>query len=129
MVEPAPPARGPHPADVDIARVFAADLAARLSGRLQRAILFGSRARGDALPGSDWDVLVLVDAYDRETRRAVSEAAWERDPAFIDVQIFTPERWAWSQHAQAPLLKHALAEGVAVWPETTTIGEASSRPT
>ena len=25
------------------------------------AILFGSRARGDAKDGSDWDVLVLID--------------------------------------------------------------------
>ena len=25
------------------------------------AILFGSRARGDAKEGSDWDVLVLID--------------------------------------------------------------------
>jgi len=26
-----------------------------------RAILFGSRARGDARPASDWDILILLD--------------------------------------------------------------------
>jgi len=26
-----------------------------------RAVLFGSRARGDAKPTSDWDILVLLD--------------------------------------------------------------------
>ena len=26
-----------------------------------RAMLYGSRARGDAHPGSDWDVLILLD--------------------------------------------------------------------
>ena len=41
-------------------RAFAADLVQAVGGRLERAIAFGSRARGDALPDSDWDVLVLV---------------------------------------------------------------------
>lgn len=26
-----------------------------------QAILYGSRARGDAHPGSDWDILILID--------------------------------------------------------------------
>ena len=26
-----------------------------------RAVLFGARARGDAKPSSDWDILVLLD--------------------------------------------------------------------
>ncbi len=26
-----------------------------------RAILYGSRARGDSHPGSDWDILILLD--------------------------------------------------------------------
>jgi predicted nucleotidyltransferase len=33
-------------------------------------ILFGSRARGDAEPGSDMDVLVLVEGIDVVTARA-----------------------------------------------------------
>jgi predicted nucleotidyltransferase len=31
-----------------------------------RVILFGSRARGDARPDSDWDVLILLDKQELE---------------------------------------------------------------
>ena len=43
-----------------------------------KLILFGSRARGDAEPESDMDVLVLLEGEDiAEARRYVSECAWE----------------------------------------------------
>ena len=45
---------------------------------LDRMILFGSRARGDADPDSDMDVLVVLDCpVDWDTRSMVSERAWE----------------------------------------------------
>jgi hypothetical protein len=45
---------------------------------LDRMILFGSRARGDADPDSDMDVLVVLDSpVDWPTRKIVSECAWE----------------------------------------------------
>ena len=45
---------------------------------LDRMILFGSRARGDADPDSDMDVLVVLDCpVDWDTRSMVSECAWE----------------------------------------------------
>ncbi|MBI4865225.1 MAG: nucleotidyltransferase domain-containing protein [Candidatus Riflebacteria bacterium] len=34
--------------------------------RLRRVILYGSRARGEARPGSDYDVLVVVDRREPE---------------------------------------------------------------
>ncbi|MBI4775137.1 MAG: nucleotidyltransferase domain-containing protein [Deltaproteobacteria bacterium] len=46
--------------------------------KLHRMILFGSRARGDAEPDSDMDVLVVLDEpVSRESRRIVSDYAWE----------------------------------------------------
>src|SRR5215207_4981981 len=39
-----------------------------------RVILYGSRARGDAQPDSDWDLLVLVgDGADAQRREAVRD--------------------------------------------------------
>ena len=45
---------------------------------LHQMILFGSRARGDAEPDSDLDVLVVLDGpADRSARETVSDSAWE----------------------------------------------------
>jgi len=40
-------------------------------------IVFGSRAREDATPESDLDVLVVVDYLDHSIERYISDCAWE----------------------------------------------------
>jgi predicted nucleotidyltransferase len=51
-------------------------LAARLL--INRIVLYGSRARGDAEPDSDIDIMVVLDqAVDRESERYVRLCAWE----------------------------------------------------
>jgi len=40
-------------------------------------VVFGSRARGDAHPDSDLDVLVVVDERNPKLREKVSDCAWE----------------------------------------------------
>ena len=42
-----------------------------------KVILFGSRARGDAEPDSDMDVLVIVERLDSAIRTLISHCAWE----------------------------------------------------
>jgi DNA polymerase sigma len=42
-----------------------------------KIVLFGSRARGDASPDSDMDVLVILDNPTEEAEKCVSECAWE----------------------------------------------------
>jgi predicted nucleotidyltransferase len=52
----------------------------RLQERLpvDKLVLFGSRARGDADPDSDMDVLVVLNTpVDWTVQKAVSECAWE----------------------------------------------------
>lgn len=39
---------------------FAAEVRAAYGDRLERIVLFGSRARGDHKPGSDYDVAVFI---------------------------------------------------------------------
>src|ERR1700683_4346919 len=54
-----------HPSlahDLVLAR-FRTALEAHYGDRLERAVLFGSRARGDARPDSDYDVAVFLHDY------------------------------------------------------------------
>ncbi len=86
----------------------------RLYGpRLDRVILFGSRARGDARPDSDWDVAVILrdDASAREERRRLAYLAadlfWETEAVFSFFPL-TPE-----ELAERTLFTHNLRqEGV-----------------
>ncbi len=79
-------------------------------------ILFGSRARGDARPDSDWDFLVLVDGvveYQREHR------VWDR---MADLQLDLPEqplvtalvvsRAEWETNRHSALRHWVEAEGL-----------------
>lgn len=40
-------------------------------------VLFGSRARGDAAPDSDMDILVVLDDLVEKAQDYISECAWE----------------------------------------------------
>ncbi len=59
-------------------RAFRRAIERALPGHVDDVLLFGSRARGDAKRGSDYDVAVLVhDLADRPAaRQAVSDAAY-----------------------------------------------------
>jgi hypothetical protein len=46
-------------------RRFCADVACAFRGRLRGAVLFGSRARGEAHDDSDWDLALFIDGFDR----------------------------------------------------------------
>lgn len=79
--------------------------------------VFGSRARGNAEPDSDMDVLVVLDCLDREIDKYVSECAWEVGfPAGI---VIVPITISYSDLVESPLkesafIRNVLREGVVV---------------
>jgi predicted nucleotidyltransferase len=58
---------------------FRAALAATYGDRLERAVLFGSRARGEARPDPDYDVAVLIREPDRWFNGAIRLAGLGTD--------------------------------------------------
>jgi predicted nucleotidyltransferase len=81
-----------------------------------RIILFGSRARGEAGPESDYDLLVVKAT---ETRRLELEQtaymALIGVLASVDVLVETPERLERLQHSVAAVHADALREGKVVY--------------
>jgi len=84
--------------------------------RLNRLILFGSRARGDAGPYSDTDVVVILDDSSNEKDfDIVSDCAWEagfEHGIVIVPVIFTKEEWENGPERYSLLAQAVEAEGV-----------------
>lgn len=83
--------------------------------KLHSLVLFGSRARGDADPDSDMDILVVVDHLDREIEDYISDSAWEAgiDYGIVIVPItFSTEEWENGPHQYSLLAMAIKEEGV-----------------
>ena len=79
--------------------------------------VFGSRARGDANPGSDLDLLVVVEQLDHSIERYISDCAWEA--GFPEDVIVMPVAISLDTLRNSPIkesvfIKNVYREGIAV---------------
>jgi len=56
---------------------FVSNIKKHLGSRLKRIILFGSRARGDENPDSDYDFLIVLDRISNEIKDCIDTIAGE----------------------------------------------------
>ncbi len=85
---------------------------------LHQMVLFGSRARGDAEPDSDFDLLVVLDGpADRSARETVSDCAWEMglEHGMVIVPIVVSrDEWERGPERYSLLAQAIRAEGLPV---------------
>ena len=81
-----------------------------------RPVPFGSRARGDARPDSDFDLVVIKESSEPGYRRDAPLYAVLADlPVEVDVLVYTPEEVAeWAQVPQA-FVTTATREGKTIY--------------
>jgi hypothetical protein len=83
--------------------------------KVSELILFGSRARGDADPDSDLDVLVIVDDLSPEMEEYISECAWEagfQSGIVIVPVVFSRYEWENGPERYSLLAVAIKSEGV-----------------
>jgi len=101
------------PVEKDIIDTFTLLLKKKLS--IHRLELFGSRARGDADPDSDMDVLVIVNDISPELEDYISECAWEagfKHEIVIVPVVYTRDEWENGPELYSLLAEAIRAEGV-----------------
>ncbi len=79
--------------------------------------VFGSKARGDAEPDSDIDVMIEVERYTREVEAAVDEIIFRINlefDCFISAVIYGRQELEEGPMAESPLYKAIQREGVRV---------------
>ena len=80
-----------------------------------KAILFGSRARGNSAPDSDWDILILLNkekiapADFDSIAYPLFELGWEVNQQF-SIKLYTTEDWR--KLSFTPFYKNVEQEGV-----------------
>ena len=111
---PEPPPPAPAGDRFALARAVAADLRALFGDRLQRVLVFGSSARGDADPESDLDLLVVLDDMPSAwvERAHMDEVLWRHTLESGIVVSAVPVRANDLQPPPRPFLVRALADGV-----------------
>jgi predicted nucleotidyltransferase len=87
--------------------------------RVMETALFGSKARGDSTPGSDIDILVIVDQEDWRLSHAISDLAADvslEHDVLIAPRVIGQERWERMTELGFGLYKNIAAEGIPLSP-------------
>lgn len=84
--------------------------------RPRRIVLFGSRARGDAAPDSDYDLMIEMDSSLPMPHRAMAiDRLFGLRHWSMDVFVFTPAEVAAMRHTVGTLVNSIERAGVTVY--------------
>lgn len=83
---------------------------------IERVVLFGSLARGDAVPGSDADLLIILGKSDLPFLERIPRYMPSGAGIGVDVFPYTREEFELMLKEGNRLVKSALAEGIDLFP-------------
>ncbi len=111
------PERVPHLTDEERAQVegLLARLESECEADVQRVILYGSKARGDAVEGSDVDLLVACTNGTERVRTICRD--FEYDDSFVVTQVFARASWENYQRLKLPFYVNVRRCGIELWDE------------
>ena len=105
--------RAPHSQEDPVLVRFRSALDAIFDDRIERLVLFGSRARGDAQPDSDYDIAVfLSDFSDRrqEVRRMIPLVTDIIEETGVIIHPMPYRAGAWRE--RTPLMHEVRRDGI-----------------
>jgi uncharacterized protein len=106
---------------------FLERLEAAAGDRVEHVIFFGSKARGDAEPYSDVDLMVVADMAPEEVARLVSDLETEAGMSLTPM-LWTSDEFHHRQHLKTPLYINLRREGIEVWDESGWQSQAQIVP-
>ena len=87
----------------------------RFDGQVRAMILFGSRARGEAEPGSDMDVLVVMGSVDVSISKKIRHLAvevWLKHGIYISTRVWSQAHWRRLAELQTLLYQNIRRDGI-----------------
>jgi len=81
----------------------------------EKAILFGSFARGDYHAGSDVDLLIVKDIDQPFTERGADVLRACPSALALEPLVYTPAELQWMIQQDNPFIRQVLAEGVVIY--------------
>ena len=93
---------------------FRTAIKSHFGDRLERVVLFGSRARGDARSDSDYDIAIFVENLGNRWRELkaiapLSIALLEEHDAAVNAMLFPAGRW---RDPASPLMHEIRSDGL-----------------
>jgi len=98
-----------------VALEFVARVHQRFNGQLVSAVLFGSRARGEAEPGSDMDVLIVLSNANPETQKEIRYLAaevWLEYGIYLSTRVWSLGHWRRLEGLQTLLYQNIRRDGI-----------------
>jgi predicted nucleotidyltransferase len=104
---------------------FVRGLRTLFDGQVQSVILFGSRARGEAEPDSDMDVVVVLSTADAQTVRQVRHLAvevWLKHDIYLSTRVWSEPQWRRLGELQTLLYQNIRKDGIDLLELASSIG-------